>query len=150
MRDDSTAFDWAVLGGDVPTMELMLKQPSVDVHALNRFGCAAVQWAAAAGSVPTCQWLLSKGFDLGHVNDARHGAVVKAAWKGHMPLLRWFFFDPAGPDLKWQLDLLDLEGRSVAGLARLNGENETADWLQSLIDERRRECESGDRGVDGC
>jgi hypothetical protein len=138
MKDDSTAFDWAVLGGDVPTMELMLKQPSVDVNALNRFGCAAVQWAAAAGNVATCEWLLSKGFDLDHVNDAKHGAVVKAAWKGHTHLLRWFFFDPDGPDLRWQLDVLDLEGRSVAVLARMNGMTETAGWLQELIDERQR------------
>ena len=48
MRDGSTAFDWAVFGGHRPTMELVADHPSVDLTALNRFGCAAVQWAAAA------------------------------------------------------------------------------------------------------
>ena len=143
MKDDSTAFDWAVLGGDVSTMELMVRQPSVDIHALNRFGCAAVQWAAAAGNVETCRWLLSKGFDLGHVNDARHGAVVKAAWKGHLSLLHWLLLDPGGPGLNWQLYMPDLEGRSVAELAVMNGQIEVADWLQKLVDERSRHEISG-------
>jgi len=84
-------------------MERMLAESSVDVAALNQFGCAAVQWAAAAGSVRTCRWLLAKGFDLGHLNDTRHGAVVKAAWKGHLPLLRWLLVDADGPGLGWQV-----------------------------------------------
>ena len=44
MRDDSSAFDWAVFGGHVPTMELLAQHPRVDVHGTNRWGCAAVQW----------------------------------------------------------------------------------------------------------
>lgn len=43
MKDDSSAFDWAVLSGHVPTMELLAAHPLVDVHKLNKFGCAAVQ-----------------------------------------------------------------------------------------------------------
>jgi hypothetical protein len=58
-----------------------------------------VQWAAAAGNVETCRWLLAKGIDLSHVNAARHGAVVKAAWKGHMPALQWLLEAPDGPHL---------------------------------------------------
>ena len=81
MRDDSTAFDWAVFGGHVPTMDLLAAHPSVDVHGRNRWGCAAVQWAAAAGNVATCRWLMRQGVDLGIVNDAKHGAVGKAAWQ---------------------------------------------------------------------
>ena len=42
MRDDSTAFDWAVHSGDLPTMELLAGHPRVDVAAMNRFGCASV------------------------------------------------------------------------------------------------------------
>ena len=38
-------------------MDLLADHPRVDVAALNRFGCAAVQWAAAAGSVDSCRWL---------------------------------------------------------------------------------------------
>ena len=97
MKDDSTAFDWAVLGGHIPTMELLAAHPDVDIRALNKFGCAAVQWAAASGNVyaaspptrparssslsavrlpgrDTCRWLYSKGIDFSHINHAGHGA----------------------------------------------------------------------------
>ena len=45
------AFDWSVLGGHIPTMELLAAHTEVDINALNKFGCAAVQWAAASGNV---------------------------------------------------------------------------------------------------
>ena len=136
MKDDSSAFDWAVLGGETATMELVAAHPKVDIAALNKFGCASVQWAAAAGNVATCQWLQSKGIDLTHVNTARHGALVKAAWKGHRACLEWLLFAEDGPRLTTQLDLLDHDGRSVAQLASMNSQQETADWLQQLIDAR--------------
>lgn len=143
MKDDSTAFDWAVLGGDIPTMEYMAAHPAVDLHALNKFGCSAVQWAAASGNVVTCQWLHSKGIDFTHVNQARHGAVNKAAWKGHNEALKWMLLDEAGPKLTEQLLLLDHEGLSVAQLARMGGHGEIADWLQSLAEGVVRESGTG-------
>jgi len=50
----------AVFGGHRPTMDLLANHPRVDVAALNRFGCAAVQWAAAAGNVESCKWLQAR------------------------------------------------------------------------------------------
>eukprot|EP00966_Prymnesium_polylepis_P054953 1270374-Prymnesium_polylepis.1 len=35
MKDESTAFDWAVLSGHLPTMELLADHPRVDMTALN-------------------------------------------------------------------------------------------------------------------
>jgi hypothetical protein len=84
--------------------------------------------------VRTLEWLLAKGIDLGHVNAARHGAIVKAAWKGHLPALRWLLHDPNGPRLTSQLVMRDLDGRTVAELASMNGQHETAAWLRELID----------------
>ena len=147
MKDDSSAFDWAVLGGDEPTMELLAAHPKVDINALNKFGCASVQWAAAAGNVATCRWLLSKGIDLGHVNTARHGAIVKAAWKGHKPCLEFLLHDEEGPKLTWQLAMRDLEGRTVAELVRLNGQEETAEWLEPLIEEADRHVAHGEQKI---
>jgi len=135
MKDDSTAFDWAVLGGHVPTMELLAAHPDVDIRALNKFGCAAVQWAAASGNVGTCRWLYSKGIDFSHINHAGHGAVVKAAWKGHDDALRWLLIDPDGPTLTAQLHTSDLDCLSAAQLARNNGNESTADWLEVLMRE---------------
>mmetsp|Transcript_19756 Transcript_19756/g.66702 ORF Transcript_19756/g.66702 Transcript_19756/m.66702 type:complete len:229 (+) Transcript_19756:231-917(+) len=131
MKDDSSAFDWAVLGGHQPTMELLARL--VDLAAVNRFGCAAVQWAAAAGNVETLRWLQRRGVDLGHVNAANHGAVVKAAWKGHDDALRWLLHAADGPQLTGQLVLRDKEGRSVDEMAAMNGMEATARWLAPLV-----------------
>ena len=133
MRDASSAFDWAVFGGDRPTMELLASHPNVDINGMNRHGCAAVQWAAAAGNLDTCRWLQAKGVDLSHVNDANHGAVEKAAWRGHDALLRWLLLADDGPRLLLQLRVRDAEGRSVADLCRLGGHHETATWLEPLV-----------------
>ncbi|CAK0838293.1 unnamed protein product, partial [Prorocentrum cordatum] len=144
MKDDSSAFDWAVLGGDLPTMELLASHPGVDIKALNKFGCAAVQWAAASGNIETCRWLHSKGLDFAHLNQARHGAVNKAAWKGHQDLLHWLLVDPGGPLLIPQLLMPDLDGRSVAELARMGGHAQVANWLEELAAHARRQL-----GADG-
>ena len=132
MKDESTAFDWAVVGGDISTMELLAEDPRVDMDAMNRFGCAAVQWAAASGSIETCRWLLSKGLNFLHINDVKHGAIVKAAWKGHTELLKWLLLDSEGPQLVEQLTLTDLEGRLPSELARMNGQHDAATFLDSL------------------
>ena len=138
MKDDSGAFDWAVFGGHRPTMELIAAHPDVDINGMNRFGCAAVQWAAAAGNVDTLRWLHNRGLELGHVNGACHGAVAKAAWKGHLPALEWLLLDPSGPCLRWQCALRDPEGRSVAELAAMNGMHEAATLLAPLVVEAER------------
>ena len=116
-------------------MELLAAHPDVDVAGMNRFGCAAVQWAAAAGNVDTLRWLQQKGLSLSHVNGARHGAVVKAAWKGHDEALRWLLLEIDGPRLTEQLAMRDLQGRSVADLAAMNGMEATALWLAPLVEE---------------
>ena len=42
-------------------MELLAGR--VDLAAVNRFGCAAVQWVAAAGNVETLRWLQRRGVE---------------------------------------------------------------------------------------
>ena len=98
----------------LPRGRLLLLGQDVDIRALNKFGCASVQWAAAAGNVQTCKWLLAKGIDFTHINTARHGAIVKAAWKGHRDALEWLLHAADGPKLTAQLDLLDHEGLNAA------------------------------------
>ena len=121
-----------VFGGHRPTMDLLADHPRVDVAALNRFGCAAVQWAAAAGSVDSCRWLQARGISLTHVNKSRHGAVQKAAWKGHDDCLRWLLLAADGPRLTQQILLRDLDGRTVPEQIRENGQERTAAWLEEL------------------
>lgn len=61
-----------------------------------------------------------------------HGAVVKAAWKGHLDALSWLLVAPDGPRLTAQLALRDPQGRGVADLARENGQLDVASWLERL------------------
>ena len=135
MKDDSTAFDWAVHSGSIETMECLAAR--VDLHAINKFGCSAVLWAAASGQVDALKWLQAHGLKLDAVNPARHGAVAKAAWRGQRSALEWLLVADDGPRLSSQLDLTDHDGRDVAHLARQNGKLDVAQWLQGLIDARR-------------
>mmetsp|Transcript_32119 Transcript_32119/g.70380 ORF Transcript_32119/g.70380 Transcript_32119/m.70380 type:complete len:103 (-) Transcript_32119:159-467(-) len=61
------------------------------------------------------------------------GAIVKAAWKGHLDALHWMLLDEAGPKLRSQLLVRDHEGRSAADLARMNSKDDVASWLDVLI-----------------
>ena len=81
----------------------------------------------------TLRWLRRRGVDLDHVNLARHGAVAKAAWKGHDDALRWLLQADDGPALVGQLALRDHEGKSVAEIAAINGMDATAAWLAPLV-----------------
>ena len=138
MKDESSAFDWAVLSGDEATMNLLADHPLVDIAAMNRFGCAAVQWAAAAGSVTSLRWLQRRGLSLSHLNEANHGAVMKAAWRGHGSALQWLLLDAEGPRLVSQLFVRDVEGNTVADAARTNGKGDIATWLESVAREIQR------------
>ena len=61
--------------------------------------------------------------------------MVKAAWKGHNDALRWLLIDPDGPTLTAQLHTSDLDCLSAAQLARNNGNEATAAWLEVLMRE---------------
>jgi len=132
MKDGSQAFDWAVYGGHIPTMALLADNPSVDVHALNHFGCGAAFWAAAAGDPETCRWLYARGIDFNLVNQAGHAAVHKAAWRGHRDALKWMLEDPQGPDLRYQLEMPAADGRMPEEKAMVNGFSAIATWLKNM------------------
>eukprot|EP01043_Picozoa_sp_COSAG02_P041065 COSAG02_NODE_3376_length_6847_cov_2.337433_2_plen_1057_part_00 len=106
-EDDSGVFDWAVFGGDLMTLRAAAELlPPAELHAANRFGCTAVHWAASGGNVAVLRWLNEHGLDFTVVNDAGHGCVQKAAWRGHEQALQWLMLDKDGPRLLWQLQPL--------------------------------------------
>ena len=126
MKDDSNAFDWAVLGGDETTMELLAAHLKVDIQALNKFGCAAVQWAAAAGNVGNVQVVT---WQRHRFESREHGAARRdrqGGVEGHDDCLEWLLHDEEGPKLTWRLQMRDLDGRTVAELAAMNGQQRTA------------------------
>ena len=91
-----------------------------------------MHWAAAGGNVEVLKWLMRAGLNMGHINDAGHGAVNKAAWKGHDTALRWLLVDKMGPLLIEQLSLPDQQGYLVAQAARKGGHEKIASWIEEL------------------
>ena len=134
--DDSDVLAWAVFGGDLATLETVVSLlPGSALHHRNKFGCTAVHWAAAGGDVAVLAWLYSRGLDFGVINDAHHGAVNKAAWKGHKAALEWLLLDPGGPALVWQLHTpvpalpSGARFRSIDELVEASGAGGVREWL---------------------
>jgi hypothetical protein len=141
--DDSDVLAWAVFGGDIATLETVASLlPAGAMHHRNRFGCTAIHWAAASGNVAVLKWLYTRGLDFGVINDAHHGAVNKAAWKGHKAALEWLLLDESGPCLLWQLlrpTLAMLDGTMPSSLGELvtaSGLSGVREWLEA----NAREC----------
>lgn len=121
---------WAAAAGGV--LEGLRTRPT------NAFGCGAEHWAAASGALKALQWMHAPerggafGFDLQRVNNAMHGLVNAAAYKGHRRLVEWLLSPlPEGPNLGWQLHVRDHQGRTLPELIRSAGHLELADWLQA-------------------
>jgi ankyrin repeat protein len=130
--DGSAVMDWACMGGNIPVIQHVLSLPGIDMGHENKFRCTAIHWACSAGDVETCRWMYRRGFDFTAVNDANHGAVNVAAWRGHRDVVEWALLDPHGPNLIWQLAIVDPEGRSLVQLTTIAGHLELAKWLQRL------------------
>ena len=130
--DGSTVWDWSMLGCNLEVMAYISSLAPDLLHKTNSFNCNAVHWAAAGGNVAVLKWLMHAGVDMHHINDSGHGAVNKAAWKGHADALEWLLVDPTGPKLVRQLFLLDNDGWTVSHAALKGGQNKIADRLDAL------------------
>ena len=67
--------------------------------------------------MPVLRWLYEHGLDFSVINDAGHGCVQKAAWRGHKEALQWLLLDEEGPQLLWQLHPLVADTAVAAGVA---------------------------------
>eukprot|EP00658_Telonema_sp_P-2_P083726 TRINITY_DN9141_c0_g1_i1.p1 TRINITY_DN9141_c0_g1~~TRINITY_DN9141_c0_g1_i1.p1 ORF type:complete len:380 (+),score=75.53 TRINITY_DN9141_c0_g1_i1:141-1280(+) len=131
MPDGSNCFDWAVLSGHLDAV--LFLRDYVDIYRRNAFGCTCVHWAAISGSVECCRALREWGLDFGSVNDAGHGFVIKAGWRGLREVLEWGLVDPDGPGLWDQLVQTEARGLTAIELAYVNGHREVAKWMQGLV-----------------
>lgn len=172
MRDGSAVLDWAAMGGHVHVLAFLLTQQGVNPLHRNLFGCTAVHWACAAGNLEVCKWMYAKGFDFGVINNAGHGALNAAAWKGHRALCEWLILGVDGPQIleaprkhgsnahfqkgqktceraqpqaeSDQLHSTDKEGRTVVELVQLAGHVELAEWLAGVRASRQDRRRAGD------
>lgn len=131
-KDGSTVFHYAVLGGDLATVQHLYGRLSRDeAHTPNQHGCGAAHWAAAAGNVEVAVWLYERGFKFDELNDSRHGVVNAAAWKGHKAMVEWLVLAPTGPQLVDQVFNRDHFGRTTVDDIRDDDRIDLARWLES-------------------
>ena len=140
--DDSGAFDWAVYGADIATLEAVAALvPPEDIHAKNKFGCTAVHWASSGGDVTVLQWLYVRGLDFSVINSSGHGAVQKASWRRHKAALEWLIFSNDGPQLLWQCTQTGSAGSagSAGSLEELVKQSvcSVEEWLEANAKELR-------------
>ncbi|CAD7923238.1 unnamed protein product [Amoebophrya sp. A25] len=69
------------------------------------------------------------------LNDAGHGAIVKASWKGHRTALEYLLVS-SDLDLRWQISHKDKAGLTPIDLARMAGHMDISLWLQSLLEKK--------------
>ena len=150
MASGSTAFDWAVWGGDLSIIQQLSECPDVDIHARNLAGCSCVMWAASAGRLQVLRWLQAHGLDFSLINEHGQGALVKAAWFGHSEACKWLLGCASTGDSDSSPRLLDQlylgekkSGLTAAEVTHCAGHFQLGCWLQAQADHNRSNCETG-------
>lgn len=133
MKDGSSIFDWAVFGGNLETISFLARNPNIDIHSLNQFGCGAAFWASAAGRVDVAKYLLEIDVDFKLINHAGHSAVGKAAWKGYRDLVEWLIEAVDGPKLGYQCYIPAVDGRTPLEKATLAGHTHVATYIAAFM-----------------
>ena len=100
--DGSPPLHWAVWHAQLDVCVYLVDEAGADLHAVNAYGCNAIQWACqcqaddAAAALTVGRWLARRGLDVGVLNCNGHSAVHKAALHGNRPMCEWLLGD-GGP-----------------------------------------------------
>jgi len=130
-HDGTSAIHWAVWRGELQVARYLVDEAGADLHAMNGYGCNAIQWAAQSdgGALLVCRWLRERGLDLKLLNRNGHSALHKAAVKGNAATCEWLLSAEGGlgePHLR-----ADADGNTPALMARLEGFTELADMIEA-------------------
>ena len=79
-RGGCSAVQWAAAAGNVCTLRWLQARGALVIDLPPAPSLLLPTTFVPLTPHPSTQ---AKGLELGHVNEARHGAVVKAAYKGH-------------------------------------------------------------------
>lgn len=140
-------FQLAVWQNHLPICQFLVQEQGVDPAQLNDFDCGAVHWIGLCPSkladgpycegellLPMAQWLTTlQGIDFTKQQRQGHSALHKAAWGGHVALLRWLRDEIGLSD-----DSQDFAGNFAADLADM-ANDERHDKVAQFL---RRECSS--------
>jgi ankyrin repeat protein len=143
--DGTSAFHFAVHWGHVAVLRWLVAVRPTLAHAVNAFGCNAVQWAALSGSVDMCVLLLREfEVDFTLLNHNLHSVFHKAAVKGNEEVCRWLVAASGIPeDALAKLLRADKAGNRPSELARLEGHDKLSGFLAGVeVSERREEVEA--------
>lgn len=133
-----SCLHWAVWGQQLELAAWLLSPPnSLDLEACSDAGCNAAIWAASSGGIAISQWLYEQGANFTILNHWGHGVINKAAWRGHLDLLRWMFTQI--PDTIDQLFLRDYAGFVPVELASQAGHDETKCFLTEVMERHPQE-----------
>lgn len=81
--ENKTVLSWAAAEGSEEWIELLLKQPSIELDIPDKFGQTALLRAADAGHTKCIRMLLDKGACVKHADSEGRTALSLAAMKGH-------------------------------------------------------------------
>ncbi|KAL9071470.1 MAG: hypothetical protein Q9161_004187 [Pseudevernia consocians] len=81
--ENKTALSWAAAEGSEESIELLLKQPSIDLEIPDKLGQTPLLRAADAGHTKCVRMLFDKGANVKHADDEGRTALSLAAIKGH-------------------------------------------------------------------
>ena len=140
-----TPFQLAVWKNNLPVVEYLVGEMSVDPCQRNDYDCGAVHWlglacGAEADVLQLANYLKSVGCDFTNrnVQAQGHNSLHKAAWGGQNSSYLVWLRDKCGV---WDNEV-DSAGNFAADLAEMNGHKETAAILrEEFSDERKRSCD---------
>ncbi|MBA4065806.1 MAG: hypothetical protein C0501_19225 [Isosphaera sp.] len=110
----------AVYHGHADAVDLVLKQPKVDLTHRNAMGFAALDGAAFKGSVPIATALVKAGADVNAKNESGKTALMLAALTDRADVVRYLLeagADPTAADKDGNTALSVAEGQGAKGAA---------------------------------
>ncbi|CAF9914936.1 hypothetical protein IMSHALPRED_002285 [Imshaugia aleurites] len=81
--ENRTALSWAAAEGSEESIELLLKQPGIDLDVPDKLGQTPLLRAADAGHTKCIRMLLDRGASVKHTDNDGRTALSLAAIKGH-------------------------------------------------------------------
>mmetsp|Transcript_26340 Transcript_26340/g.86531 ORF Transcript_26340/g.86531 Transcript_26340/m.86531 type:complete len:336 (+) Transcript_26340:279-1286(+) len=129
-HDGTTPIHLAIWKGHIQVCDF-LSNYDIDLSHKNGYGCDCSHWLGMGGQQNCATWLLGKGFSLTTQNEVGHTCLHKAAQHGHRALCE-YLIEKLGIT-KGSL-LPDSEGKYPSNLAREQGYEDLAFWLQAVIE----------------
>jgi hypothetical protein len=136
--DGSPPLHWAVWHAQLDVCVYLVDEAGADLHAVNAYGCNAIQWACqcqaddAAAALTVGRWLARRGLDVGVLNCNGHSAVHKAALHGNRPMCEWLLGDGGPLTAAEHMRPDKRDGSTPATLARSNGHEALGEWLDRV------------------